>query len=97
MNKEQSNIKRNVKQVNLFPCDDGLSMVFVPDAGESVTVTMDWVSVAQMNQRLEALGKDALTMMQAGLDPYSSAQRQSFLLAELQIANEGGPSGFQKD
>jgi hypothetical protein len=97
MDNEQSNIKRNVKQVNLFPCDDGLSMVFIPDAGESVTVTMDWVNVAQMNLRIDAFGKEALTMMQAGLDPYSSAQRQSFLLAELQIASEGGPIGFQKD
>lgn len=90
MDNEQKNIKRNVKQVNLMACDDGLSMVFIPDAGESVTVTMDWVSVAQMNQRLDAFGKEALTMMQAGLDPYSSAQRQSFFLAELQVASEKG-------
>lgn len=89
MDNDQKNIKRNVKQVNLMPCDDGLKMVFIPEAGESMTVTMDWVNVAQLSLRLDAFGKEALTMMQSGLDPYSSAQRQSFFLAELQIASEG--------
>jgi hypothetical protein len=77
--------------VNLFPCDDGLLMVFVPVDGESVKVTMDWVALADFALRLDTFGKEALTMMQIGLDPYKSSHRQQFSEAGWElILRDGG-------
>lgn len=90
MDSEKTTVTRKVKQVTLMACDDGLKMVFNAEADESTAVTLDWVQVAELSLRIDAFGKEALTMMQAGLDPYSSAHRHSFLVAEFMVASEKG-------
>ena len=79
---------RNVKNVFLFPCDDGLEMCFVPEQGDSFKVTMSWPTVADLSLRIDAMGKEALTMMQVGLDPYPPEHREQFILAGLQACNQ---------
>lgn len=67
----------------MHQCDDGLKMVFSND-NQSASITIDWVVAAELTMRLDAFGKEALLMMQMGLDPYRSEHRDSFILSQLQ-------------
>lgn len=69
--------------VVMTQCDDGLKMVF-SNHNQATSVTMDWIVAAELTLRLDALGKEALTMMQMGLNPYRGEHRQSFILSQLQ-------------
>lgn len=84
---------RNAKGVVLSACDDGLLMRFVPDEGDSFAVTMDWVTVADVALRIDEFGKEALTMMQIGLDPYKASHRSQFSSAGFDAAIDEGSAG----
>jgi hypothetical protein len=68
-------------------CDDGLKMVF-KNHNQTTSVTVDWIVAAELTMRLDALGKEALTMMQMGLNPYRGEHRHSFILSQLQAAKD---------
>jgi hypothetical protein len=82
-------VGKNMKAVEkatsvvMTQCDDGLKMVF-SNHNQTTSVTMDWIVAAELTLRLDALGKEALTMMQMGLNPYRGEHRQSFILSQLQ-------------
>jgi hypothetical protein len=86
---EQQICLREVENVTLMSCDDGLKMVFIPKEGEALSITMPWSTAADMAIRLDQLGQEALLMTQAGLNPYRESHRVSFLTAQLQVACDG--------
>lgn len=81
------------RAVFLRPSDDGLDMVFSKEDGQRVKISFDWVQVADMALRVDSLGEDALTLMQAGLDPYNAEHRSSFFVAGLQVLNDDDQGG----
>lgn len=79
--------------VSLLPSDNGLDMVFWKEDGQRVRISLDWPQVADMALRVDALGQQALTMMQVGMDPYCAAHRSSFFVAELQVLDDSSEQG----
>ena len=83
--------------VTLSPSDRGLDFTFNFDSSRSVSISLDWVRVADLALRMDHFGKEALTMMQVGLDPYRASTREEFELAKLLVCVEPGQQSDEKD
>lgn len=83
--------------VTLLPSDRGLDFTFNFDSSRSVSISLDWVRVADLALRIEHFGQEALTMMQVGIDPCRASSREEFELAKLLVCVEPGQQAGDKD